>query len=88
MHVLAGSHTDAHGHQDTLRTRGFVSAHGDGRPPFVRAGSAGDAETCGIDFGALVGDGDDEYDPNEESDDDESDDDNDDSERKEAPPLE
>lgn len=75
----------AHAHsravQHTLRTRGFVSAHGDGRPPFVRAPSAADtdAEACGIDFGALVDDDDDdEYDPNEES----EDDDDDNSERK------
>lgn len=57
-----------------------MSAHGDGRPPFVRAPSAADtdAEACGIDFGALVDDDDDEYDPNEES----EDDDDDNSERK------
>lgn len=88
LHAVCHTHTTtqkrAHAHsravQHTLRTRGFVSAHGDGRPPFVRAPSAADtdAEACGIDFGALVDDDDDEYDPNEES----EDDDDDNSERK------
>lgn len=68
MKLFTHSHvlTEETHHQHTLRARGFVSASGDGRPPFVRAPTG---ETCGIDFGALLtgDDSEDEYDPNEES---------------------